>query len=288
MTVHGAKGLEAPVVILADATADPARLGRTPLTVDIEVAGAGVAPLLRPKKDERCPPFEEIILAEEQRDLEEHLRLLYVALTRAADRLIVSGVQPKERKDGSDPRPPNSWHRIVEQAMGAIGAVPGDGHVALYYGSSIAARPRRDRGKARACQPWPFRTGRCNPRRPKRVRRARSRPRRSRSTTKPRRRRARRCAQRRCAEPGSTNCSSGCRQSSRGRASSGEPLARALGGCRRRGNPGRDRRAGLRNPVRSALRRRCSARIAWRSAARRDPARRPGDRRHGRSAAGRG
>ena len=37
MTVHGAKGLEAPVVILADATADPARLGRTPLTVDIEV-----------------------------------------------------------------------------------------------------------------------------------------------------------------------------------------------------------------------------------------------------------
>ena len=33
MTVHGAKGLEAPVVILADATADPARLGRPPLTL---------------------------------------------------------------------------------------------------------------------------------------------------------------------------------------------------------------------------------------------------------------
>ena len=63
MTVHGAKGLEAPVVILADATADPARLGRTPLTVDIEVEGAGMAPLLRPKKEERGPPFEEVILA---------------------------------------------------------------------------------------------------------------------------------------------------------------------------------------------------------------------------------
>ena len=63
MTVHGAKGLEAPVVILADATADPARLGRTPLTLDFEVEGAGVAPLLRPKKDERRPPFDEIILA---------------------------------------------------------------------------------------------------------------------------------------------------------------------------------------------------------------------------------
>jgi ATP-dependent helicase/nuclease subunit A len=139
MTVHGAKGLEAPVVILADATADPARLGRIPLTIDIEVEGAGVAPLLRPKKDERCPPFEEVILAEEKRDLEEHLRLLYVALTRAADRLIVSGVMPKAKKDGSDPRPTNCWHRIVEQAMTSI-ANPGEAHVALRYGSAASAR----------------------------------------------------------------------------------------------------------------------------------------------------
>ena len=41
MTVHGAKGLEAPVVILADATADPAKLGRTPLTLDVELDGGG-------------------------------------------------------------------------------------------------------------------------------------------------------------------------------------------------------------------------------------------------------
>src|SRR5213075_1959957 len=53
MTVHGAKGLEAPVVILADATADPARLGRTPLTLDFEIAPWGRVPLLRPRKEER-------------------------------------------------------------------------------------------------------------------------------------------------------------------------------------------------------------------------------------------
>jgi ATP-dependent helicase/nuclease subunit A len=146
MTVHGAKGLEAPVVILADATADPARLGRTPLTVDIEVEGSGVAPLLRPKKDERCPPFEEVILAEEKRDLEEHLRLLYVALTRAADRLIVSGVMPKAKKDGSDPRPANCWHRIVEQSMTPIGA-PGEAHVTLRYGSFGSARLKQMKNK---------------------------------------------------------------------------------------------------------------------------------------------
>jgi len=105
MTVHGAKGLEAPVVILADATADPARLGRAPLTVDIEVENVGMAPLLRPRKEERRPPFEEVILAEEKRALEEHMRLLYVALTRAADRLIVSGIRPKERNATSAHRP---------------------------------------------------------------------------------------------------------------------------------------------------------------------------------------
>ena len=145
MTVHGAKGLEAPVVILADATADPARLGRIPLTVDVPLDGV-TAPLLRPKKDERRPPFEEIIVRDEQRDLEEHWRLLYVALTRAADRLIVSGVRPKERKDGADPRPPNCWHRIVEQAMAPI-AAPGIGHVMLGYASGEQPPARRTRAK---------------------------------------------------------------------------------------------------------------------------------------------
>jgi ATP-dependent helicase/nuclease subunit A len=124
MTVHGAKGLEAPVVILADATADPARLGRTPITLEMDLEGRGVAPLLRPKKEERCPPFEDVILAEEKRDLEEHWRLLYVALTRAADRLIVAGVAPKPKADGSEARPPNCWHVVVEQAMRKLGAEP--------------------------------------------------------------------------------------------------------------------------------------------------------------------
>ena len=141
MTVHGAKGLEAPVVIVADATADPARLGRSPVSVEIRVDNQLSAPLLRPKKEERCPPFEEIIAAEETRDLQEHFRLLYVALTRAADRLIVSGVQPKERKDLSDPRPEKCWHRIVEQALVNIEASPGEGHVRLQYGAAALPGP---------------------------------------------------------------------------------------------------------------------------------------------------
>jgi ATP-dependent helicase/nuclease subunit A len=147
MTVHGAKGLEAPVVVLADATADPARLGRTPLSVDVEIDSEGAVPLLRPKKDEHCPPFDKMILDEEKRNLEEHMRLLYVALTRSADRLIVSGVRPKERKDGADPRPRNCWHGIVERAMTAMDAAPGEAHVELLYGLEGGGHPAARRPK---------------------------------------------------------------------------------------------------------------------------------------------
>jgi ATP-dependent helicase/nuclease subunit A len=150
MTVHGAKGLEAPVVILADATADPARLGRTPITLEMEFDGGGVVPLLRPRKEERGAPFDERIIAEEKRDLEEHWRLLYVALTRAADRLIVTGVAPKPKKDGSEARPLNCWHVAVERAMAALEAEAADQGkwgARLVYGSVAAKTGKAKMGK---------------------------------------------------------------------------------------------------------------------------------------------
>ena len=147
MTVHGAKGLEASLVILADATADPARLGRTPLSVDVELETRGKAPVLRPRKDERCSPFDTIIADQERRDREEHWRLLYVAMTRAADRLIVAGVEPKARKDGGDPRPATCWHLAVQRAMVSINAVPTD-EQDLVYGSAAVTRPRKVREPA--------------------------------------------------------------------------------------------------------------------------------------------
>jgi ATP-dependent helicase/nuclease subunit A len=144
MTVHGAKGLQSPVVILADSTADPARLGRTPLVLDYDIEGFGRTPLLRPKKEERLPPFADMIAEEEKRNLQEHWRLLYVALTRAADRLVIAGVAPKEKKDGSDPRPLNCWHRKVEQGLAALGAVwvETPGGVKLVHGTQAAVKTR--------------------------------------------------------------------------------------------------------------------------------------------------
>ena len=115
MTVHGAKGLEAPYVILADATADPANLGRRNPPLDLPIGGEKV-PVIRPRKAEMIPPFDAIAAEEQARDLEEHWRLLYVAMTRASERLVVAGIEPTRRV------PENSWYRRVEQALTSIGA----------------------------------------------------------------------------------------------------------------------------------------------------------------------
>ena len=119
MTVHGAKGLEAPVVLLADATADPARLGGPARTIDFPLPGIGKAPLLRPRKAGRVSPFDVLIAAEEAADLEEHWRLLYVALTRASERLVIAGL---DTCNSRGELPENCWYGPVARALESIGA----------------------------------------------------------------------------------------------------------------------------------------------------------------------
>ncbi|MCY7281746.1 MAG: double-strand break repair helicase AddA, partial [Sphingomonas bacterium] len=140
MTVHGAKGLEAPVVILADATADPAKLGQSSPPLDFPVDGKTV-PLIRPRKAERCDPFTALIEQEDELDLAEHWRLLYVALTRARERLVIAGVRKKTAVA-------DSWHARVEQAMIAAGAArESEGGPLIFEakGDAVRARGRVDR-----------------------------------------------------------------------------------------------------------------------------------------------
>jgi len=122
MTVHGAKGLEAPVVILADATYDPARTGGPQSTFAHPLQSGGrPVPLVRPRSAERVPPFDVLMDAQAARELEEHWRLLYVALTRARERLIVAGAL------GRHDLKAESWHATVDRAMRRLGAVEVDG-----------------------------------------------------------------------------------------------------------------------------------------------------------------
>ncbi|GAA4038715.1 double-strand break repair helicase AddA [Sphingomonas rosea] len=136
MTVHGAKGLEAPLVILADATVNPKDLGGISPSLDVPRPD-GRFPVLRPRKSELVPPFDAIDAAEKQRELEEHFRLLYVALTRAGERLIVAGIEPSKQLST------DSWHHVVSQAMAGQGIAP-DEHGILRYSAGDAVTPVAD------------------------------------------------------------------------------------------------------------------------------------------------
>ena len=118
MTVHGAKGLEAPVVILADITADPEKAGDWNRGIDIPMDGDRTLPLLPVKKDERGERLDEIADKAKKRDRQEHYRLLYVAMTRAAEHLVLAGSLGKRAKGETAE---HSWYNALERGMRALG-----------------------------------------------------------------------------------------------------------------------------------------------------------------------
>ena len=118
MTVHGSKGLQAPVVILADICVDPDKSPDKSFEIDLD----GDVKLPMPSLDSasRIGRVKEAWNAKELREREEHNRLLYVALTRSEEQLILAGSVGKGTKDGI----PNerSWYHPIESAMMKLGS----------------------------------------------------------------------------------------------------------------------------------------------------------------------
>jgi ATP-dependent helicase/nuclease subunit A len=116
MTVHGAKGLEAPVVFLMDTTSTPLDNVRLSL-IRFQAGTDTTAPPDCVVWAGRKADDPEVVRTARQRmvdDIEhEYRRLLYVAMTRAAERLIVGGVQPGNRKDV----PPSSWYQLITDGL---------------------------------------------------------------------------------------------------------------------------------------------------------------------------
>ena len=104
MTVHGSKGLQAPLVILADATGAPGDPGDLTLEdnpLDAVLARQREVPLPPLNKDERRGKVAEAAEAKKVAALQEHWRLLYVAMTRAEEALFIGGsLNKNEAKKG--------------------------------------------------------------------------------------------------------------------------------------------------------------------------------------------
>ncbi|GGB85922.1 double-strand break repair helicase AddA [Novosphingobium endophyticum] len=107
MTVHGSKGLQAPIVILADATGNPERSRDRGLDLPDPAGESRRIPLPPLSREEKAGRILTEIEANRAADEQEHWRLLYVAMTRAEEALFVGGALGK--RDGGVP-PPKSWY----------------------------------------------------------------------------------------------------------------------------------------------------------------------------------
>ena len=108
MTVHGAKGLQAPVVILPDTGSVPKGRDKIVWSEDETI------PFFVPPTAMRCAAIDRLIQSKLDAENEEYNRLLYVALTRAEDRLVVCGWRNKQAV------PDGCWYRLVEDGFGRI------------------------------------------------------------------------------------------------------------------------------------------------------------------------
>ncbi|MBL4615589.1 MAG: UvrD-helicase domain-containing protein, partial [Magnetovibrio sp.] len=124
MTVHGAKGLEAGIVFLTDTCTKPdgrldARVQWTGVNAGNN-AGTGTdqsppGVLWAPHKDVRCQIFQDHAESQREDREREYRRLLYVAMTRAKDRLYITGYED------SRGRAEGSWYSLIHPVISAIG-----------------------------------------------------------------------------------------------------------------------------------------------------------------------
>lgn len=135
MTVHGAKGLQAPVVFLPDtlraAGALPGSAGQRLLWPDKSGLNA---PLWSPRGDADCALYARTRTKLEARQDEEYRRLLYVAMTRTEDRLYICG------HTGRRAPAPENWHAYIWRALEGMEDVEREPFPAVTDGALLRLR----------------------------------------------------------------------------------------------------------------------------------------------------
>lgn len=126
MTVHGSKGLEAPIVILPDTTTVPDTKNLKIFWHDDENAKAFLWPGGSDNEDEICKTIKQ---REKKAQEEEYYRLLYVAMTRAKSELYIAGsVGKKNKQEGC-------WYDVIFNAISHKAEKNEDGVLRLVSGT---------------------------------------------------------------------------------------------------------------------------------------------------------
>jgi ATP-dependent exoDNAse (exonuclease V) beta subunit len=115
LTIHGAKGLEFPITIVSGMTTKAS--GR-PRSVQLLFPHDDDTYAVRVSKRVTTEEFERYAPIDEQMDFQEKLRLLYVAMTRARDHLVVSVHRPAKTPGDDNAKWTHAelvWHAAAEQ-----------------------------------------------------------------------------------------------------------------------------------------------------------------------------
>ena len=152
MTVHGSKGLQAPIVILADAADNPHASRASALDLSDPLSGKTI-PLPSLRKHEVAGAIAEAKAQTELEEMQEHWRLLYVAMTRAEEALFIGGsLNAKEKAPN-----PDSWYARLEPLFDADWVDdPLWGGVKVHGNAPLAEAPPRQGagGELRLPPPW--------------------------------------------------------------------------------------------------------------------------------------
>ena len=101
MTIHNAKGLQAKTIFLTDTTSLPSNKD--------SIIWLNSHQLLWPGKEKYYPDIAKTAKQEkQQQEYGEYIRLLYVALTRAEDSIIICGTAKNENISDK------CWYKIIE------------------------------------------------------------------------------------------------------------------------------------------------------------------------------
>ena len=142
LTVHGAKGLQAPLVILPDTTAMPK--DDDALLWGNDPATRLPVPIWTPRAEFHCESTRRIRDTARQSRREEYNRLLYVALTRAEDRLVVCGAKPKYGAPAEA-----CWYSLIARGFSRLTEMP-EGEFVRYESAQTAPHEREQPSQAAA------------------------------------------------------------------------------------------------------------------------------------------